>query len=94
MSPLIPPNGTGCNNNLGNYVNQFGRYILNNSDGSCSYCTISTTNAWLESVNAIYSERWRNFGIIVAFIAINIIGTIILCWTFRVPKGFNLRKNK
>ena len=40
----------------------------------------------LESINALFSQRWRNFGIFVAFIGINIILTIFFYWLARVPK--------
>ncbi|RCK57612.1 Multidrug resistance protein CDR1 [Candida viswanathii] len=88
-----PPLGESCSNFLTTYVNEHDGYLLDNADGMCYYCTRSTTNSWLNSVNALYSERWRNFGIFISFIAINIVGTVVLYWAARVPKGTRQKKS-
>jgi len=51
------------------------------------------TNTFLDSINARYSERWRNFGLVICFIAANIVLTAALYWLARVPKG-NREKGK
>ena len=89
-----PPLGQTCDNFLGPYAQAAGGYFLDNSDGSCSFCQMRSTNSFLTSVNAIYSERWRNFGIFVAFIAINICLTVFFYWWARVPKGTREKKHK
>lgn len=89
-----PPLGQSCDSFFSTYISQAGGYVVGNSDGSCSYCAMKSTNAFLISVNALYSERWRNFGIFVAFIAINIILTVFFYWLARVPKGTREKKHK
>ncbi|CAI5758794.1 unnamed protein product [Candida verbasci] len=91
---IQPPSGTSCEDYLGQYIKTAGGYFENGVNGSCQFCQMSGTNAFLDSVNAVYSERWRNWGIFIAFIAINIVGTVILYWLARVPKGNREKKHK
>ena len=89
-----PPNGESCSTYLDPYIKFAGGYFETRNDGSCAFCQMSSTNTFLKSVNSLYTERWRNFGIFIAFIAINIILTVIFYWLARVPKGNREKKNK
>ena len=89
---LKPPMGETCSSFIGPYTEAAGGYFSTNSDGTCSVCRIDSTNQFLESINALFSQRWRNFGIFVAFIGINIILTIFFYWLARVPKGNREKK--
>ena len=40
----------------------------------------------LATVNAYYDQRWRNFGILWAFVAFNVVAAVGLYWVARVPK--------
>ena len=91
---LKPPMGETCSSFIGPYTEAAGGYFSTNSDGTCSVCRIDSTNQFLESINALFSQRWRNFGIFVAFIAVNIILTIFFYWLARVPKGNREKKLK
>ena len=82
---LNPPEGYSCRAFLQPYVDSTGGYILD-KDG-CQLCPMSSTNTFLDSINASYSERWRNFGLVIVFIAINIVLTGFFYWLARVPKG-------
>lgn len=89
-----PANGQTCDEYMAAYMKKAGGYLINGSSKSlCEYCPMASTNAFLSSINAVYSERWRNFGIYIAFIAINILLTIFFYWLARVPKG-NREKKK
>lgn len=82
-----PPDGQLCGSFMKAYMSQAGGYLLdNNSTTQCQFCPLSSTDQFLEGVNALYSERWRNFGLVIAFIAVNMIGTTILYYIARVPK--------
>lgn len=89
-----PPSGETCLEYMADYISAAGGYLKNPSATSnCEFCQMKETNAFLASVNSYYSERWRNFGIFVAFIAINMILTVFFYWLARVPKG-NREKKK
>ncbi|CAK7891667.1 pleiotropic ABC efflux transporter of multiple drugs Cdr1p [[Candida] anglica] len=90
-----PPSGETCGSYMGPYMKVAGGYLTDAAaQAHCEFCQMSSTNAFLKSVYAIYSERWRNFGIFVSYIAINIILTIFLFWLARVPKGNREKKEK
>ncbi|KAK6461712.1 multidrug resistance protein [Scheffersomyces coipomensis] len=83
-----PPSGETCGTYMAPYMKLAGGYLTDTGATSgCQYCQMNSTNDYLASVNAYFSERWRNFGIFIVFIAFNIILTIIFYWAARVPKG-------
>ncbi|WEJ96670.1 Multidrug resistance protein [Yamadazyma tenuis] len=82
-----PPSGQTCGDYMSSYISTAGGNVINPSaTEGCKFCTMKSTNAFLASVSSVYSERWRNFGIFIGFIAINIIGTVFCYWLARVPK--------
>ncbi|XXG95294.1 hypothetical protein Hte_001555 [Hypoxylon texense] len=85
-----PPAGQNCTAYLEPYILVAGGYIEGGTEGrtsDCSFCTVYETNAYLAQAGAIYDERWRNFGIVWAYIVFNIFGALFLYWLTRVPKG-------
>ena len=84
---FTPPSGKTCGQYLQDYINSAGGYITDPSATSnCSYCSASTTNVYLAQLSSQYSTRWRNFGIMWAFIIFNIFGALFLYWLARVPR--------
>ncbi|KAL7626532.1 Multidrug resistance protein [Parahypoxylon ruwenzoriense] len=55
----------------------------------CNFCTLSNTNTFLASVDSFYGDRWRNLGLIWAYIAFNVGATLLLYWLARVPKKYD-----
>ncbi|ODV77050.1 multidrug resistance protein [Suhomyces tanzawaensis NRRL Y-17324] len=89
-----PPSGQTCGTYMENFLKFAGGNLLNgNASSNCRYCPMKTTDDFLKSVNTLFSERWRNFGILICFIAANILLTIFFYWLARVPKG-NREKKK
>ncbi|KAI1098169.1 ABC-2 type transporter-domain-containing protein [Jackrogersella minutella] len=85
-----PPTGMNCLEYLDSYKNATGGYIEAGTElrtSECSYCTVYETNTYLAQAGAYYSDRWRNFGILWAYIIFNIIAALVLYWLTRVPKG-------
>ncbi|KAF2841982.1 pleiotropic drug resistance protein, ABC superfamily [Patellaria atrata CBS 101060] len=92
-----PPSGQTCAEYMDPLIRDAIGYLqpqTENSTTDCSYCTISSTNSYLASVNAYYSESWRNFGIMWAFIIFNIFGALFFYWLGRVPKKTNVKEKK
>jgi ABC-type multidrug transport system permease subunit len=90
-----PPQGMSCGDYMSNYINTVGGYLTNpNSTDTCTFCTVSDTNVFLASVSADYNDRWRNFGIIWAFIIFNMFAALGLYWLARVPKGKKTKEKK
>jgi len=89
-----PPSGETCGTFMKEYMSTAGGYLTDsNATSGCLYCQMASTNDFLTSVNSFFSQRWRNFGIFIAFIAINIILTVAFYFWARVPKG-NREKKK
>ena len=74
---IEPPAGQTCQEYMLVFITMHGGYLLQSNNGAaesgtCSYCTMDETNTFLKSVNALFSQRWRNYGIFNAFIVINV----------------------
>jgi ABC-type multidrug transport system permease subunit len=96
-----PPSGKTCGDYMAPYINgspgvpAAGGYLLNdNATSDCSFCPIADTNVFLASVSSHYADRWRNFGIMWAFIVFNIFGAVFMYWLVRVPKNSGVKKTK
>ncbi|KAI5452128.1 Multidrug resistance protein [Naganishia albida] len=83
-----PPAGQTCQQWVAAYQNAAGGYLQNpDATADCSFCPASSTDAVLATFNVVYSERWRNLGILFAFIIFNAFAAVGLYWLARVPKN-------
>lgn len=79
-----PPDQT-CSAYLETYQSYAGGYLQDpNAVDQCSFCTISETNTFLTNFDIHYGNRWRNFGIMWAYIIFNVFAAIGLYWLARV----------
>lgn len=86
-SIIQPPAETTCLEYLQGFIENAGGYVLNeNATRDCQFCVASSTNVYLAQVSSSYSHRWRNLGIMWAFIVINTAAALLLYWWLRVPK--------
>ena len=83
------PSNETCGEYMAEYLGAAGGYLTpaSNNTQNCSLCTMSSTNTFLQSVHADYDLRWRNWGIFICYIAINVILCIFIYWLARVPKS-------
>jgi ATP-binding cassette subfamily G (WHITE) protein 2 (PDR) len=85
---ISPPAFSDCSAYLASYIEERGGYLLPSTNSTdCIFCRASDTNVFLRGVSAIYSDRWRNFGICWVYIVFNIAAAIGFYWLARVPKG-------
>ena len=90
-----PPQGSTCAQYLDPYISARGGYVVNgDATSDCGYCTVQDTNVFLASIESYYEDRWRNFGIMWAFVVFNIAGAVFIYWLARVPKGKREKKDK
>lgn len=93
VSVLNPPSGQSCGAYLGAFANATGGTIQNPEDEqSCRYCALSNADQFLAGSNIFYEERWRNFGIVFAFVAFNAFVAVLTYWLFRVANLNDLKK--
>lgn len=90
-----PVQGETCGSFMAPYIAKAGGYLVDpDATSNCQFCQMASTNAFLATSNANFDQRWRNYGIFVSFIFINIIFCIGLYWLARVPKGNRQKKKK
>lgn len=83
-----PPDSQTCGDYMADYMSRAGGYLLDPQVTSdCNYCKIKDTNVFLAGINSEYDTRWRNFGIMWAYIVFNIVAALTLYWAVRIPKG-------
>ena len=71
---IDPPSGQTCSGYLERYISANGGYLTNSiATSQCQFCSYRTTDEYLgNNFNIKYSERWRNVGIFIVFIAFNV----------------------
>lgn len=88
--------GPGGNVTCGSYMEAYmelaGGKVMNPADmETCQFCPLATTDAFLASTSTSYDKRWRNYGIMWAYIVFNLFAALALYWLIRVPKRFKAR---
>ena len=82
-----PPSGQTCGQYMQQYISTAGGYLQNpDVTSGCQFCSAANTNVYLEQLSSQYSTRWRNFGVMWAFIIFNIVVALFLYWLARVPR--------
>ncbi|SPO04603.1 probable ABC1 transport protein [Cephalotrichum gorgonifer] len=61
--------------------------VLNPSSmTTCRFCPLTQTDAFLAGSDIHYDQKWRNFGLMWAYVAFNLFAALFLYWIVRVPK--------
>lgn len=82
---ITPPSGKTCLGYLQTFVEHAGGYLTNpNGTSDCGYCSLSSGDAQLAFLDIKYEDRWRNFGIILAYSAFNVLLVFGALWFFRI----------
>ncbi|KAG8929231.1 hypothetical protein FRC02_005826 [Tulasnella sp. 418] len=85
LSIIQPPSGMTCIQYLEPFAQMAGGYLVNgNATNNCMYCPQESTDVYLESLNMFYSHRWRNAGLMFAYIVFNIAITFMFTYLFRI----------
>ncbi|KAA1475296.1 pleiotropic drug resistance ABC transporter [Dentipellis sp. KUC8613] len=83
-----PPQGSTCAQYLQAFMSFAGGY-LNNPDATnaCQFCPVRSSDTYLaQNFNIFYSNHWRNFGLLVAYISFNIAAIYALNYAFRIRR--------
>ncbi|KAJ1942183.1 ATP-binding cassette transporter snq2, partial [Linderina macrospora] len=83
-----PPTGATCNEYAGAWVSATGVGYLNNPNAtdSCQYCPYRVGDDYYAPLEWSFSHRWRNIGIMLGFIAFNIVFTTLMIKVYKVNK--------
>jgi ABC-type multidrug transport system ATPase subunit len=79
------PPGQTCQEYAGAFAKTAGGYLLNpDATSACEFCPISSGNDYLASLNIKASDKWRDFGIFLAFCVSNWMLVYFFIYTVRV----------
>ncbi|KAF7553146.1 hypothetical protein G7Z17_g3859 [Cylindrodendrum hubeiense] len=79
--------GMLCEQFLGPFIEGAGGVLVDTgSSDVCGWCAMTTSDDYLETFNIYYSQRWRNFGLLWAYIVFNVFLTLGFYYWARVPK--------
>ncbi|EXJ55394.1 ATPase [Cladophialophora yegresii CBS 114405] len=81
------PSGQTCGEYLEPLISAAGGYLLDPRSSNCEFCTIDNTNTFLSYVSISFSNRWRDFGILLVYIVFNVFAATAIYWLARMPKG-------
>jgi len=74
LNLFTSPAGQTCGQYMANFFASGGPgYIVNNATSNCAYCAYSVGDQFYEQFGIHWDERWRNIGILIAFIGSNLI---------------------
>ncbi|KAJ5949948.1 hypothetical protein N7454_001532 [Penicillium verhagenii] len=87
MAIFDPPSGQTCGEYLAEYLKtQVGKLQNPDALASCQYCSVSTADEYLSGAEIYWNDRWRNFGLVWAYVVFDIAAAIALYYVFRVDK--------
>ncbi|KAK9453376.1 P-loop containing nucleoside triphosphate hydrolase protein [Dipodascopsis uninucleata] len=86
-----PPNGLSCGGYFDQYIQDNGGYLNNpNATEGCQYCQYTLQSQPMEAVNIKWSYRWRNFGLMFAYIGFNF-AAMLICYYYMRVKVWSLK---
>lgn len=98
LNPINPPPGVSCADYMSKFTNALGEPVIpgrgyyTEINGQCSYCPMSSGEDYMRSILLDSSNRFRDIGIVFAYVAFNILLLFGLYYIFRVHK-WKKRKN-
>lgn len=93
-STFNPPSGTTCGEYMAEYLKLApGRLQNPEATQECQYCALVNADQFLANSKIYWGERWRNYGLVWAYVAFNIFIAVLSYYAFRVKK-WNLGKKK
>ncbi|KAF9052029.1 pleiotropic drug resistance ABC transporter [Panaeolus papilionaceus] len=86
---LNPPSGLTCGQYMDGFISKMGGYVTDpNATSACGFCSVRTTDQFLNSAfNIFYENHWRNFGIMMGYIVFNVGLVFAMTYIFRIHKG-------
>lgn len=89
-----PPPGSTCSQYASNFVNNIAGagYLANPSaTQDCEYCQYANGTEYMKTLNVQDGDKWRSFGIFLAFVIVNYLLVYFFIYTVRVRKwGFGM----
>lgn len=82
-----PPQGMTCGEYMAPYLQKAPGQLQNPNDtASCRYCSLTVADQYLAGSKIYWTDRWRNFGLVWAYVVFNIFIAVVTYYLFRVKK--------
>ncbi|KAJ2492593.1 ATP-binding cassette transporter snq2 [Coemansia sp. RSA 2050] len=82
-----PPSNQTCIEYAGSWASRAAGYINNpESTTACEYCSYKVGDEFYLALSWTFDNRWRNIGILIGFVAFNVIFTVFMIKIFKVNK--------
>lgn len=79
------PAGQTCESYAGSFAGAAGGYLLNpDATSDCQYCSLSSGDQYLAQLNVAAGDKWRDFGIFLAFVVSNWALVYFFIYTVRI----------
>lgn len=79
------PAGQTCDSYAGAFANATGGYLLDpGATAGCQYCSLSSGDQYLAQLNVAAGDKWRDFGIFLAFVISNWALVYFFIYTVRI----------
>lgn len=79
------PAGQSCQSYAGSFANATGGYLLNpEATADCQFCSLSNGDQYLAQLNVAAGDKWRDFGIFLAFVISNWALVYFFIYTVRI----------
>ncbi|KAK2777591.1 multidrug resistance protein cdr1 [Colletotrichum kahawae] len=74
---FAPPANVTCEAYMEPYMQLAGGRVYNpESTDACQFCSLATTDAFLATTSTSYDKRWRNYGLMFAYIIFNLFAAL------------------
>jgi ATP-binding cassette, subfamily G (WHITE), member 2, PDR len=84
-SRFPPPSGQTCGEYLADFLRTAPGTLQNpNSTDMCNYCSLRNADQFLAQSRVYYSERWRDWGLVWAYVLFDIALAVLTYYLFRV----------
>ncbi|TFY79980.1 hypothetical protein EWM64_g4032 [Hericium alpestre] len=85
---VVPPSGMSCMQYLGPFIAGAGGYLSNPDDtAACLVCPVSSSDQYLaQNFNIFYDNHWRDFGLLLVYVAFNTAAIFALTYVARIRK--------
>ncbi len=87
LAMFNPPTGLTCGQYMAPYLKLAPGTLLNpTANELCQYCSLKVADQFLATSDLHWSQRWRDFGLMWAYVAFNIFAAVVLYYIFRVKR--------
>ncbi|KAJ2903113.1 ATP-binding cassette transporter snq2, partial [Coemansia aciculifera] len=82
-----PPSNQTCAQYAGEWIARAPGYINNlDATSACEYCSYKVGDEFYTALSWSFDHRWRNMGILIGFVAFNVVFTVLMIKVFKVNK--------